>query len=252
MQKNRFNRNQFLSGTGEKLLLLVLWLGIVLSRAHLIMQLVFLLVGIIILQWSTPNNRYRWKVLFVAAAFIFMSTIGLVLINGKVLEGALVQFQVAGSWWSITEGSVEYSGLTALKALNGLIAIQFAIYCFSFSEALAIARTIYLPCVFIELIMLSYRYLFGVKKSVQEVMLAQRQRLGYVGFRSSLRSFSTMLSAVLVKSLRLSTQNYQAMTTRAYQGVLYSPHQWNKSSGLNLLLIIAGAILIVCLSLISF
>jgi len=230
MQSKTIDGYKILSGTAEKLFFFVLWLGIALVRPSWLMQGVLCFVGLFFLVQSARSAPNRWMIFLISVSFIIVGTIGLVVVTAREPYSAWVKYYFAGIWWGVTPDSFSHACNTALKAINGMLAIQFAIYRFTFAEALAIARFIRLPNVFLEIVLLSYRYLFSVKQCASEIMMAQRQRMGYNGFRTSLRSFSILLTAVFVKSLRFSMQNYQAMTVRAYNGGIYQPHQWYKSS----------------------
>ncbi|WP_430817405.1 energy-coupling factor transporter transmembrane component T family protein [Carboxylicivirga sp. RSCT41] len=238
---NRLGTTCFLSGTGEKILLVTLWLLLAISIHQWLTQCLMLLTGILGFTVFLPRSKKEWRFFLVAGTFILTGTLGLIVETGSISPGAILHFSVFGVWWNITEASMAHAGLTAIKALNGLCAIRLAMLCLSFEEAMSVARRLHLPDVLIEQILLSYRYLFGIKNTANEVMLAQRQRLGYGTFRNSMRSFAGMLAAVFIKSLRLSLQNYQAMQVRGYHGHVYCPEKWEKSSLFNVLCIAALA-----------
>lgn len=224
-------------GTGEKVLLVIFWLLLALTIKQWLTQCLMLLTGIMGFSYFVPHTIRRWRFFLLASTFIVAGTLGLIVETGNPSPNALLRFSLFGVWWNITEASLLHAAVTALKAMNGLCAIRLAMLCLSFEEAMTIAKRMHLPDVFIELIVLSYRYMFGIRKSANEVLLAQQQRLGYGSFRSAIRSFSTMLAAVFIKSLRLSLQNYQAMQVRGYRGQMYYPEKWERSSLVNLLFI---------------
>ncbi|MBR8535139.1 hypothetical protein KDU71_06185 [Carboxylicivirga sediminis] len=242
----------WLKGTTEKVLLVVSWLALAVGIHHWLTQILLLLAGLLLIHLRRRNRSKKWRFLLFGAAFILGGTIGLISETGERAPKAFVQFELLEVWWNITSQSLMHATMTALKALNGLFAIQIAICSLSFAEGITLARRIGIPEVFIELLILSYRYLFGVKKCATEVLLAQRQRLGYSGIRNGLQSFAGMLSAVFIKSLRLSLQNYQAMQVRAYHGRTYCPEQWEKSSHAGICLIVGVVMCFVGLSFIQF
>ncbi|MCG8579875.1 MAG: hypothetical protein MI866_08165 [Bacteroidales bacterium] len=233
----RYISNCFLEGTGEKIWLVTLWLLLALTISQWLTQCLMLLVGILVFTVSIPPAKRKWRLFVLAGTFIVAGTLGLVFEVGSLSPNAIIQVSVFGVWWNITEASLAHAGVTALKAMNGLCAIRMAMLSLSFEEAMTVAKRLRLPGVMIEQILLSYRYLFGIRKSANEVMLAQRQRMGYGTFRNGMRSFAGMLAAVFIKSLRLSLQNYQAMQVRGYHGHTYCPEKWVKSSLFNVLCI---------------
>jgi cobalt/nickel transport system permease protein len=243
MQNKAGKNNCFLKGTGEKVLLVTFWLLLALTIKQWLTQCLMLLAGVMVFTFSIPHAARKWRFFLLASSFIVTGTLGLIFETGDASPNALLRFSLFGIVWNITEASLAHAGVTALKAMNGLCAIRLAMLCLSFEEAMTIAKRIHLPEVFIELVLLSYRYMFGIRKSANEVMLAQRQRLGYGTFRSAIRSFSAMLAAVFIKSLRLSMQNYQAMQVRGYHGHVYYTEKWERSSLVKVLFIasIAGS-----------
>ncbi|MCT4590611.1 MAG: energy-coupling factor transporter transmembrane protein EcfT [Carboxylicivirga sp.] len=247
MQKTTDHR-AFLSGTAEKLLLLLMWLGLAMANQLLWVQLPLALIGFMAMALGMKNAKGKWRLLLVASSFIVAGTIGLVIEVGSQSHEALWQSYFLGQYWSITSASLLKSGVTALKALNGLMAVQFVVHCFSFHEAITLARRCWLPDYMIEMMVLSYRYLFGVRNSVQEVRRAQRQRLGYGNFRGSMQAFTSMLSTVFIKSINLSLNNYRAMNTRGYQGVIHTPEKWERSSSIHLLIILLVGLSIISLT----
>lgn len=224
-----------LKGTAEKLLLFAMWLTLALIRHQWWLQAFLFIGGICWLQWGVPATRNKWRFIVFASSFVVAGSIGLIMVTGDEPFDAWFRFSFAGIWWGITPDSMAYAGLMAARSVNGLLALQFLIRSCSAAEGLAIARRLKVPDVLPELMLLAYRYLFGVRQTTGEVMMAQRQRLGYRGFRTSVRSFAMMLTAVFVKSLRLSLMNYQAMTVRGYQGVIHQPGHWEGSSKLKLM-----------------
>ncbi len=237
-----------LKGTGEKVFFVAMWLVLAISIQHWLSQSLMLITGLVLLFRLVPSSNDKWLFLLFGGAFIFTGTLGLIFQVGNHTTDAIIQFQLFGWWWNITQTSMQHAGITALKAINGLCAIRLAMCCLSFEESMTLAKRCHIPDVVIELMLLSYRYLFGIKKTANEVMMAQRQRLGYATPNNTIRSFAAMLSAVFIKSMRLSMQNYQAMQVRAYHGRIYCPEKWERSSFINVVAIAAVASCFVALS----
>lgn len=248
MPHNKLNRYQVLQGTVEKAVLVMLWILLAVSIPHLQVQVVILCAGFIGMQWLLPKRDRKGKVLVIGLSFILAGSCGLIFEVGSENTMALLNFNFLGLWWNITADGLWYAVLTAIKAINGLLAIQFAMRMFTFEEAITLAKKMKVPDVLIEMIFLSYRYLHGVQSCAKEIRMSQRQRMGYQSFRLSLKSFSSMLSTVFIKSLRISMQNYQAMTVRGYQGVIYTPTKWINSSPDTILLLVVLATVLFILS----
>lgn len=240
--------NRPLFGTLEKLLFIVAWIMLAVGRPHLLMQIGLLCFGLVLVMLNYNTALRHIKVLAFALPFVVIGSTGVMFEVGSQIENALWQRELLGWWFNITTSSLFKAKVLAVKALNGLLAIQYASKLYSYHEAITLAKWLRLPGVLIEMIVLSYRYLFGVKKSASDIVLAQKQRMGYHSFSNSIRSFSMMLSAVFVRSLHLSLNNYRALSVRAYTGELYLPYEWKKSSTIGYVLVVLFFVVFLALS----
>ncbi len=70
----------------------------------------------------------------------------------------------------------------------------------------------------VELAMMTYRYIFVLLEVASEMAAAQRVRLGYAGWSRSLSSFSTLAGGVVLRSAEQATSTHEAMLARGYCG----------------------------------
>jgi cobalt/nickel transport system permease protein len=77
-----------------------------------------------------------------------------------------------------------------------------------------------LPRGFIEIALFAWRYLFLLFDDAQVVYSAQKNRLGYVGYRRGLRSFGTLAGALVIKAFDNSQNITTAMVQRGYDGTM--------------------------------
>jgi cobalt/nickel transport system permease protein len=74
------------------------------------------------------------------------------------------------------------------------------------------------PQVLIDVALFAWRYLFLLLEDAQVVYHAQRNRLGYVGYRRGLRSFGTLAGVLVIKAFDNSQSITTAMVQRGYDG----------------------------------
>ena len=77
-----------------------------------------------------------------------------------------------------------------------------------------------LPALLIELMMLIYRFIFLLLETASAIMTAQESRLGNRDYRTKIRSFGAMASALFVQSIRRSNALYDALESRCYDGTI--------------------------------
>jgi cobalt/nickel transport system permease protein len=75
-----------------------------------------------------------------------------------------------------------------------------------------------IPKEWVEIALMTYRYIFVLLDDASDIATAQKIRLGYVGFTRSLGSMGLLVGSVLVCSLDQSLRTHEAMTARAYTG----------------------------------
>lgn len=75
-----------------------------------------------------------------------------------------------------------------------------------------------MPSHLVEILMLSYRYVFLLLDDANTVRNSQTARLGYSGLRTSMRSLGTLSGAVLLRAFNQAEATSAAMTLRGYTG----------------------------------
>ncbi len=73
-----------------------------------------------------------------------------------------------------------------------------------------------LPRQWVEIAMMTYRYIFVLLDDAADIAAAQKIRLGYVGPRRGLASLSVLAGSVLIRALDQSRRTHEAMIARAY------------------------------------
>jgi cobalt/nickel transport system permease protein len=87
-----------------------------------------------------------------------------------------------------------------------------------FTELMAALSWLKVPQVLIDVALFAWRYLFLLLEDAQVVYHAQRNRLGYVGYRRGLRSFGTLAGVLVIKAFDNSQSITTAMIQRGYDG----------------------------------
>jgi cobalt/nickel transport system permease protein len=115
-----------------------------------------------------------------------------------LLEGVCIASRIAGS--------------VSLVALLG--------FSTSFTDLMAALAWLRVPSGFIEVSLFAWRYLFVLFDDAQVVYAAQKNRLGYAGYRRGLRSFGTLAGALVIKAFDGSQTITTAMVQRGYDGTM--------------------------------
>ena len=87
-------------------------------------------------------------------------------------------------------------------------------------EIISVMRKVHVPKLFVELMNMIYRYIFVIMETNRKMHDSAESRLGYVDYRTSVKSFSGTASNLLVVSLKKANAYYDALVSRGYDGEL--------------------------------
>ena len=79
-------------------------------------------------------------------------------------------------------------------------------------------RRFHIPPLLIELMILIYRFIFLLQEIAHQISVAQKSRLGNCNYRTAIRSFGALLSALFIRSVRQSSILFDALEARGYHG----------------------------------
>ena len=110
-------------------------------------------------------------------------------------------------------------GLHIAARIGGAVSLVALLgFSTSFTDLMAALAWLRAPKGFIEVALFTWRYLFVLLEDAQVVYSAQKNRLGYVGYRRGLRSIGTLAGALVIKAFDSSGTITTAMTQRGYDG----------------------------------
>ena len=102
-----------------------------------------------------------------------------------------------------------------LGAVSLLAALGFAT---PFTEFMAGLSWFKVPKPFVELLMLTYRYIFVLFEDAGVIYNAQRNRLGYSDIKKGLSSFGILTGSLIIRAFEHSQKTSLAMLQRGYTG----------------------------------
>jgi cobalt/nickel transport system permease protein len=88
------------------------------------------------------------------------------------------------------------------------------------NKLLTAARWFKIPNTWVEIAMLSYRYIFVLLEDAITVRDAQKVRLGYNSLARSLRSFGELMGSTVIRTYDRSVAVYESMMLRGYNGTI--------------------------------
>lgn len=179
--------------------------------------LVFLVNGILTVgKGKIPLSHYI-KLLLVPAVFLLLGTAAILIEFSRVPMDAFA-FQI-GKWYLTgSKHSMIHVFRLWITALSAVSCLYFLSLNTTMTDILEVLRKMRLPALLIELMMLIYRFIFLLLETASDIMTAQESRLGNRDYRTKIRSFGSMASALFIQAIRRSNALYDAMESRCYDG----------------------------------
>lgn len=202
----------------EKLLYAVATLAFcVFSRSIKLAVLVFVVNAVITVgRGGIPLSHYI-RLLLIPVIFLIIGTAAIV-VNLSHSPMDAFAFQ-AGEWY------VTGSRAGMRQALEICFTAMAAVSCLYFlalntvmTDILGALRKMKVPALLIELMLLVYRFIFILSDTASAIRISQNSRLGNRNFRTGIRSFGSMGSALFIMALKRSNALYDAMESRCYDG----------------------------------
>ena len=204
-------------------------------RDELISLITFIVMSAFIIIGAKIPWHYYAKLLLLPAFFLLSSLLSIVISivpNTSVLPTHL--WAITISHWTIFIGND--SLITAQHLLftvpGSISCLYFLILTTSVQAICFVLRQWRLPTLFIELVELTYRFIFIFFNSMQKIHLAQQARLGYQSPMQWLRSISMLIAALLAEMFQRSRELNNAMQARGgetvywHNSMSYSKKNW--------------------------
>lgn len=157
------------------------------------------------------------RVLMLPAAFLVSGAAVLAISVRPDDSGPAVAFSSTGAMTAL------YVSLRALAATASLVLI---ILTTPVPEFLGMLRKIRVPAAIVDVTLLVYRFTMVTAEVADRARISQASRMGYTGFRRSLRSAGLLAASLLPRVLDKASRMETGLAARAYDGdlrVLSSP-----------------------------
>lgn len=105
--------------------------------------------------------------------------------------------------------------------LASISSLYFLILTTPLHQLLWVLQKVKLPPLFIELVGLTYRFIFVLFEKMQEIYLAQSSRLGYQNYKTWLSSIAQLTVSLFIKSIQSSRELHHAIESRGGDEDLY-------------------------------
>lgn len=238
---------------GEKLLFAIATLVICVAAGTVIVAAMVTIacVGALVI-WARIPASATWMFLRIPLGFSLVgaATLAMVIVPvGTAIDGPSV---AAGPLQvGISDAGLAQATTVAAVSFGSVSATLFLALTTPMVEIVDQLRRWRVPTLFVDLMLLTYRFIFVLLESAGAMHTAQRTRHGYRTMRTSLRSAGILASMLFVRAAIRSSAVFAALCTRGYDGelrVVSHTRRWNLSSTVAFVGIDAALILVAALA----
>ncbi|MBP0014433.1 MAG: cobalt ECF transporter T component CbiQ [Roseofilum sp. SBFL] len=191
----------------QKLGFSLLMLGLALVSQPLTQIALSLWMAVWIIGYAKIPMKFYLKLLLGGYTFVLMSSLAF-LIDVQTVEsghleipGLLIGWSTGSLYWSISQTVLDLFMRLILRAVACLSCFFFLMLTVPMVEIVQVLRQWRFPELLLELILLMYRLIWVLQKTVSDLRLGQKARGGYGNFAQSLRSISLLIRQLLHRTL---------------------------------------------------
>ncbi|MCU6763335.1 Energy-coupling factor transporter transmembrane protein CbiQ [uncultured Roseburia sp.] len=213
---------------GEKFLYSIITIAAcIISRSLIIALLVFTVNTVLTVAIAgISKKRYR-NLMLIPVAFLILSTLAVIVNLSRTPMDAFAipvgNFYITGSFSSVFFGIQLMA--TALAAVSSLYFLSLNT---PMPDILMVLSKLHCPAMISELMLLIYRFIFVLLEAAVSIMISQKSRLGYKDYKTSLKSFGSMISVLFIRAMKRSNALYDAMESRCYDGAIHVLNETSK------------------------
>lgn len=192
----------------------------IVSRSLIVAGIVLLVNGILtVKRGGIPFSLYK-KYMLIPLAFLLMSTVALIInISKQPLDAYAISI---GAWYiTSSKASLWFAVRQIGSAFAAVSCLYFLALNTTMTDILGTFKKLHCPQLLSELMLLIYRFIFVLMDTAASIMTAQKARLGYEDYRTSLHSFGQMAAALFIRAWTRSNALYDALESRGYDGELH-------------------------------
>ncbi len=162
--------------------------------------------------------------LTVPLAFLVLSTLSIVL-NYSPTPFDLFALSFGGGYLTASTQGLALALQLVLTALASVSCLYFLSFSTPMPDILWVLGKCHCPKLVIELMLLIYRYIFILLEVASNISISQASRLGQCNYKTAIKSFVALVSALFVRAMKKSSALYDAMESRCYDGTIRVLHE---------------------------
>ncbi len=193
------------------------------ARSFVISFVTLVMMGCMTIFYSRTSPSHYIKLMIAPLVFLALGTIAIA-VNFTDEPMDLINIPIGSNFIAVSWFSMLYALRLIIVSLASVSCLYFLILTTPMMDLFYVLKKCRCPSLFIEIMMLTYRYIFVLFDMAHSIMTAQNCRLGNVSAKSAINGMGNMLSIILIRAMQKANRLFDAMESRCYDGeirVLY-------------------------------
>jgi cobalt/nickel transport system permease protein len=155
-------------------------------------------------------------VLALPVSFLLMGATAL-LFDISATASGVINIKAFNWWLVVSSHSQAATAVAASRALGAVSAIALLSATTPMQDIIAALQKLKCPSAIIDLMYLTYRYIFILQALNRDMQAAATSRLGFSGYKASIRSTAKIYAGLLARSYHNASINFDAMESRCFE-----------------------------------
>lgn len=163
-----------------------------------------------------PIDKY-FKIFSIPLGFLVISVITILLSVSRE-DIFLYSFKIFNNYIGITDMALIDSINIITRVIASMSASFFLALTTPLIDIIKVLKKLHIPSIIIELLVLTYRFIFIFLEESREIYLSQEIRFGYSNFKNALKSSSLLIRSLFLRVLLRYEDMVISLDTKLYNG----------------------------------
>jgi len=206
----------------QKVFFGVLTLGVCLWADSILVSLCVLLVmtGQSVVKGKIPLGDYL-KLMGIPMSFLLLGVLAVAVEVTGNPQNMSAYLPFFGGYLGVSHMGLMVATGLFFRALGAVSCLYYVSLNTPMVDILSALKKLKCPQLFIELMLLIYRFIFVLMETAETMKIAQNARLGYVNVFVAYRSLGTLASTLFVRAYKRSEEMFTALEARGYTGEIH-------------------------------
>lgn len=206
---------------GEKFAFAMITLAIcfIVKKPLIHLIIIGIMLGLLIYKARIPG-KVVLKLMLMPLGFLLIGVITIAVVISSHPAGMLASLQIGHFYLGVTEASLLQASSILMRALSSVTCLYFLALTIPMIELIYVLQKLKVPAIFVELMMLMYRFIFVFVETAFNIYTAQSSRWGYCNFKRSIYSFGVLFGNLCQKVFFKTKALYDCLLSRGYESEL--------------------------------